>query len=244
MHWHVVWKIKQIERQGTFTRLFIFCLPPRSTRYNNGNEQGRAFEKDLCLWQVKGHGEARETMYSDLTKPQTWHEWEGLQTHSSVLECKKEMLQGSFHKHYVAKLQLGFVSSGCYLPALFPRVPCAFFKESPQLGDFLLNKGIIQHLPLSLCKPTFCWHMTWHSSSTLVLSTQANKRGLNISKCCTGSKHHWIATQTPLSAAYLCLPICVCESVPMTLQKKRINTLKSQTEKAKERKNVIPWVGK
>lgn len=141
MHWHIVWKIKQIERQGAFTRLFIFCLPPRSTRYNNGNEQRRAFEKDLCLWQVKGQEEAQEMMYSDLTKPPTWHEWEGRQTHSSVAECKKEMLQGSFHKHYMAKLQLDLWAQVVSCQPYSLQYLVGFFLGQPPTRRFSVKQG-------------------------------------------------------------------------------------------------------
>lgn len=47
-------------KTGSIYKVIHFCLPPRSTRYNNGSEQGRASEKDLCLWQVKGHREAQQ----------------------------------------------------------------------------------------------------------------------------------------------------------------------------------------
>lgn len=47
-------------KTGSIYKVVHFCLPPRSTRYNNGNEQGRTFEKYLCLWQLKGHREAQQ----------------------------------------------------------------------------------------------------------------------------------------------------------------------------------------
>lgn len=57
-------------KTGSIYKVIHFCLPHRSTRYNNGNEQGRTFEKDLCLWQVKGHREAQRRCILTWQSPQ------------------------------------------------------------------------------------------------------------------------------------------------------------------------------
>lgn len=85
MHWHILWKIKQIERQGAFTRLFIFACHLEAPDIIMEMNRGEHLKK-ICAYDKSRDTEKHSdnALWSD--KPSTWPEWEGRQSHSPVVK--------------------------------------------------------------------------------------------------------------------------------------------------------------
>lgn len=116
-------------KTGSIYKVIHFCLPHRSTRCNNGNEQGTTFEKDLCLWQVKGHREAQRQCILIWQSPSVTGVRRTTNTfpHGQVQEINAAGIIPQVLGGYVAARISEFGFAAGHPPTLFPPVWCGVF---------------------------------------------------------------------------------------------------------------------
>lgn len=129
MHWHVVWKIIQIERQGAFTRLFIFACHIEALDIIMEMNRGEHLKK-ICAYDKSRDTEKHS---DDVFWPDKAPNVTGVRRttntfpHGQVQEINAAGIIPQVLGGYVAARISEFGFAAGHPPTLFPPVWCGVF---------------------------------------------------------------------------------------------------------------------
>ena len=144
MHWHVVWKIKQIERQGAFTRLFISACHLEAPDIIMEMNRGEHLKK-ICAYDKSRDAEKHsdDVFWSDKAPNMTGvRRTTNTFPSGQVQEINAAGIIPQVLCGYVAARISEFGSGAGHLPTLLPPVRCIlFFLGQPPSRRFLIKQG-------------------------------------------------------------------------------------------------------